>query len=190
MPPVSSVGLPTMPIATPAASGPRAVSRFERRCDRPGHRPRSDRGAGGMACATPSKGRAGASHAPLRDLARIDRRSVDGAVAGRQTARVHRESERAADVVDPPARRRRQPGAGWHSGREPAVLGAGRTQHRVLRRREVEADRHCGRNAAGGRGRAERPRRHVERRRRDPLRARRGRADHACVGTRRSRRRA
>ena len=59
------------------------------------------------------------------------------------------------------------------AGREPAVLVARRTQHRVLRRREAEADRHRGRNAAGGRGRAERPRRHVERRRRDPLRARR-----------------
>ena len=129
MSPVSCGGLPTMPIAAAAASGHARRAAIRAACDRgAGHRrsQRSRRSRDGVRSALngqppePPTLRFEISHG-------TDRRSVDGAVAGRHADRIRRESERAADAVGPPARRRREPRAGWHRGRELAVLVARRT---------------------------------------------------------------
>ena len=168
------------PIAAPAAAAPQA------RPSRAGEsrwrlRSSSLTAAVVAGAARPARtgSRAGPSAAALRDLHGADRRSVDGAVTGRHAARLRREPGSRAGTLGPLARRCREPRAARHRRRQLPVLVAGRPHHRVLRRRQAEADRRRRWRAAGRRRRAERPRRRVERRRRHPVRARRQRADHA-----------
>ena len=110
------------------------------------------------------------SVAAPRDLHAADRRSVDGAVARRHADRLRRQPRSRADALGALARRHREPGAAGHRRRQLSVLVAGWPHARLLRRRQAEANRCRRRHAAGDHRRAERPRRHVERRRRDPVR--------------------
>ncbi len=108
--------------------------------------------------------------------------------AGRDADRIRREPRAHPDVVGACARRRREPRARRHRRRQLSVLVAGRPHARFLRRRQAEAHRRQRWKAHGDYRCAERPRRHLERRRDHPVRLGVVRADHARLLSRRRRR--